>query len=121
MSTAKLSDIPLVALPNDRFQDLRNREDVRCPAGGTPEIGDRFDESPRLSHAFTGKCERFDLSIPEDREKYAELTAQLQAGSEYIKIWEERIPGSDGKFFVYVTYMQVMAVYQTGNDNFKLK
>lgn len=121
MSIARSADIALVPLSNDQFQDLRSRDDVRCQAGGTPEIGDKFDESPKLSHAFTGMCDRFDLSIPEDRAKYADLTAKLHAGAEYIKIWEERLPGNNGQYFVYVTYVQVMAVYQTGNDNFKLK
>lgn len=114
------ADIPLVPLSNNKFSELLDRDDVRKPLGGTPELGDKHDEANLSTQAYTGKCDQFDLSIPEHRQRYAELTAKLLSGAEYMKLWEERIPGSDGKFYIYVTYVQVMTVFSTGNDRFDL-
>ena len=121
MSIAKLSEIPLVPLTNKKFEELRNRADVRQKAGGTPELGDKYTESPTYTQAYTGCCDQFDLSDPTQRKLYGELVSKLYSGAEYIKLWEEKLPGSNGSFFVYISYLKVMTVYQTGNDLFDLK
>ena len=114
------ADIPLGPLSNDKFDELRGSNLVRKRTGATPELGDRNDETSINTHAYTGRCEQFDLSDPAQRISYAELTAKLYSGAEYIRLWEERMPGDGGKYFVYVTYIQVMSVYQSGNDRFDL-
>lgn len=121
MPVARLSDIPLVPLTNEKFEELRSRSDVRQQAGGTPELGDKHSDSPTYTQAYTGVCEQFDLSDPEHRKKYGELISKLYSGAEYIKLWEEKLPGTDGKFFIYISYVKVLTVYQTGNDLFDLK
>ena len=121
MATPRLADIPIVPLSNAKFKELRTRSDVRQQAGGTPELGDKFIDSPTYTQACTGSCERFDLSDEEQRKAYGELLSKLCSGAEYIKLWEERIPSSEGKLLVYVSYLKVLTVYQTGNDLFDLR
>lgn len=120
MACTRVADIPIVPLSNSKFSQLRNLDDVNCPTGGTPELGDKHDDSAVMRQAYTGMCDRFDLSLEEDRKKYADLVSKLYSGTEYCRLWEERMPAQDGKYFVYVAYVQVMNVYQTGNDRFDL-
>lgn len=116
----RLADISLVPLSNLKFDSLRARGDVKQDPGATPELGDKYDEANLSKQAYTGRCERFDLSDEKQRKKYAEITAKLLSGAEYVKLWEERLPGSNGEYYVYLTYAQVMTIYQTGNDKFDL-
>lgn len=120
MGTTRLADIPIVPLSNKKFEDLRQRDDVVSAVGGTPELGDRHSASAVLREAYTGMCDRFDLSKDDQRKAYAELTSKLYSGAEYVRLWEERIAGADGAYIVYVSYLRVMKVYQTGNDLFNL-
>ena len=120
MSGTRLADIPIVPLTNSKFEQLECMEDVYRPTGGTPEIGDKHDDSAVMRQAYTGMCDRFDLTQEKDRKAYAELIAKLFAGTEYVRLWEERTPAQDGKYYVYVAYVRVLNVYQTGNDSFDL-
>lgn len=120
MSTSRTSDIPLVPLSNGKFEELRWRDDVNQRIGATPELGDGNDDAHISTQVYTGKCEQFDLSDPVHRLKYGELSAKLLSGAEYVRLWEERVPAADGKYYVYVTYVQVMTVHKTGNDRFEL-
>ena len=110
--------IPLVPLSTDKFSALRDRDDVEEAAGSTPVLGDNFN-SPDEVYAYTGFCNKFNLSDSDDRAAYAELSAQLYAGTEYMRLWEERIP-VEGDIVVYVSYIQVLRVRKHGNDNFEL-
>lgn len=110
---AKAQNIPLIPISASSFDCLRNRDDVATPAGETPVLGDDFN-SPDPAYAYAGFCEKFNLSDDSDRLKYAELSAKLYAGAEFIRLWEDRLP-VDGNINVFVAYIKVLKVFQDGN------
>lgn len=111
----KSSEISLVPLSADKFDALRNRKDVQQCAGKVPQLGTNFDHMQQTT-VFAGHCDRFDLSTPEGRSQYAELSAKLLPGMELQRLWEERVHGPDGSIYVYVSYVRIMNVYREGNE-----
>lgn len=99
---------------------LREREDYVSVPGTTPEVGSRGSESCRKDIAVVGNCERFDLSQESDRQAYAELSAKLFAGSECVRLWEERTQ-SNNALIVYVSYINYTNVYQSAAHAINLK
>lgn len=115
----KSSEIPLVPLSADRFAELRSRTDVVSKSGAVPRLGSTYD-NPKQTTAFAGFCERFDLSTEEGRSSYAELSAKLLPGTEVLRLWEERVHGPSGEIYIYVSYVKVLDVFQSGTENFEL-
>lgn len=112
MTPEQLRIVPATADVTDR---LKSRRDFVSSPGATPEVGDRNGERVVQNIAVTGNCDVFDLSKEEDRVKYAELSAKLFSGTEYIKLWEEKtMQGS--ALIVYVSYINYMNVYQTASN-----
>lgn len=116
----KSSDISLVPLSADKFNSLRTRVDVVPRDGQAPRLGVNHDGS-KQSTVFTGFCDKFDLSTEDGRNGYAALSARLLPGTELLRLWEERVPGPNGTIYIYVSYVQVLDVYQTGTENFDLR
>ena len=116
------SEISLVPLSNAKFKELRQHAEVHEAPGVSPYLGSQAAETaPKQSTVYTGHCERFDLSDDKARQEYAALSAKLLAGVEYIRLWEDKLQDSGGKLIAYVSYVRVLSVYSTGNDNFDLK
>lgn len=115
------ADISLIPLSNAKFNQLRNHRDVEQTPGDTPKLGDRFDTAPKEQTVYTGHCERYDLSDDRQRLAYAELSAKLLSGTEYLRLWEDKVQDTNGKLIVYVSYVTLMSVYTTGKENFDLK
>ena len=81
MTPEQLRIVPATTDVTDR---LKARRDFVSSPGATPEVGDRNGERVVQNIAVTGNCDVFDLSKEEDRTKYAELSAKLFSGTEYI-------------------------------------
>lgn len=63
---------------------------------------------------FCCRCERLDLTVDVDRNKYANLIAESSAPGSRIEIgWEERVKEAD-KLVVYVTYMEYVRIFDNG-------
>ena len=84
-----------------------------------PVLGDDFN-SPDESYVYAAHCERYNLSDEQDRNEYAELSGKLYAGTEFMRLWEERVvSGTD--IVLYVSYIQVLKVRQNGTENFDIE
>lgn len=109
----KPTDIRLVPVSSSRMSELRRRDDYKSIPGTVPVIGNTSTDNVIKQTAVEGACDMFDLSVPEDRTKYAELSAKLRVGADCEKLWEEHIRGDAGKLYIYISYLQVVNVNQT--------
>jgi hypothetical protein len=114
------SEISLVPLSNSKFKQLRDRPDIHENPGDSPYLGSASDKLKTKSTVYTGLCDRFDLSDSVQRSAYAALSAKLLSGSEYIRLWEDRVQEA-GAMVVYVSYVRTLSIYSTDNDNYDLK
>ena len=112
MTPEQLRIVPLTGEATER---LKARSDYVSSPGATPEVGDRNGERVSKDITVVGNCDVFDLSKDEDRVKYAELSAKLFSGTEFIRLWEEKtMQGS--ALIVYVSYINYMNVYQSATN-----
>lgn len=116
---AKPSDINLIPLKPSVLSSLEDRADYVNIPGRTPEIGDKAMADTK-EVGFSGYCDCFDLSDPSDRAEYAELSAKCFNGSEYIRLWEERVV-ADGNIKVFVNYIKYINVNQSYTRPLKIE
>jgi hypothetical protein len=109
----KPGDVRLVPVSSARMEQLRKRDDYKSVPGSIPCAGTTSTDNVIKQTAVEGVCDMFDLTVPEDRTKYAELSAKLRVGADCDKLWEEHIRGDAGKLYVYVSYLRVLTVNQT--------
>ena len=112
-------NISLVAIKPRVLSSLHKREDLIDVPGHTPEVGER-GLADRQNIGVTGFCECYDLSKEGDRSKYAELSANLAVGTEYVKIWEERVVTGES-IKIFINYVRYINVNQTSIQPIKLK
>ena len=116
----KPSQLRIVPTSSEVSSGLKSREDYIAVPGATPEVGDRNATAAVQDVAVVGSCDRFDLSLEDDRFRYAELSAKLFAGTECIRLWEERSMQA-GALIVYVSYINCTNVYQSSTHSINLK
>jgi hypothetical protein len=116
----KPGQLRIVPTTDKVVNNLKEREDYLAVPGTTPEVGVKSAESCRQDVAVVGNCDRFDLSKEEDRKAYAELSAKLFAGSECVRLWEDRTHSADA-LIVYVSYINYTNVYQNAAHAINLK
>lgn len=109
----KPADVKLVPVSHTRMQELHSRKDLRSEPGTVPSIGSTTTDNVVRQTAVEGVCDMFDLSLPDDRSRYADLVAKLRVGCDCDKLWEEHIRGDNGKLLVYVSYLRLLNVNQT--------
>lgn len=73
----------------------------------TSDVSDAYDSS---EFRLTGRCEKFDLSEAEDRQKYADLCARFLTPCGCERLWEQRVPADGGCLLVYVAYTEMSKI-----------
>ena len=116
----KPTQLRLVPTSHKVIDDLKIREDYVNTQGSAPEVGDKNGESVTTDVAVVGECARFDLSVDDDRQAYAKLSARLFSGVDCIRLWEERALHNDS-LIVYVNYINYTNVYQNRTRVINLK
>ena len=117
MNPSQLRIVPVTEAVTGKLKDRQDYIDV---PGSTPEVGDRNAENVIKDIAVVGSCDRFDLSSESDRAKYADLSAKLFAGTECVRLWEEKTQ-QNGSLIVYVSYISYTNVYQSSARTINLK
>lgn len=111
----KSSDVRLLPLPQSDFEELQKRA-INTDLNGSI-IGDpnAFGAQPKT--LYTCKCNKFDMSIEEDRIAYSELLSKCLSGAEYDKLWEKQLPAGDGGLIIYICYSQFITSYEDSKYN----
>lgn len=107
----KASDISIPTfLRAGKKAELAEEGRFNSAIAGVPYTSDVSDSIQDPELKLSGRCEQFDLSKSEDREKYADLCAKFLTPCGCDKLWEQRVPKADGGMIVYVAYTELCKV-----------
>lgn len=107
----KASDISIPTfLSVENKKELESSGKFNAITAGIPYTSDASDYLDSPEYRLNGKCEQFDLTKSEDRNKYADLCAKFLTPSGHTQLWEQRVPKQDGGMIVYVTYTELSKI-----------
>lgn len=104
----KASDIAIPTfLGIGKKNELEQHGRFNTAISGVPYTSDVSDSIQDPELKLNGRCEQFDLTKSEDRERYADLCARFLTPCGCEKLWEQRVPKTDGGMIVYVAYTEL--------------
>lgn len=112
------SDIPLTcSISNAQKDALVKTGAFRAVREGMLFTDDDPISDPREAAvlAVTARCYMFDLTVEEQREKYADLISKIHAGENIESVWEERVTTPTG-LVIYMTVLEYAQVTKNTLD-----